>query len=144
MEEIQKELVESNKRKHQEEKERLREFIRQKNWPMTETSTGLNYWVYALGKGSQPKETEVAVLSYRIEMLDGTLCYTTDSLHPVRFLIGQDNVEAGLHEAVQLLHVGDKAKLVMPSHLAFGFTGDSGKIPQDASLVYDIYLQGIE
>jgi peptidylprolyl isomerase len=38
------------------------------------------------------------------------------------------------------MHEGDKAKFIFPSHLAFGFTGDSGKIPQNASVIYDIHL----
>jgi len=144
LEEIQKGMIESNKIKHQDETKRIHEYIKDKKWPMTETRTGLNYWVYEKGTGAQAKEGEVAVLSYSVELFDGTICYTKSIENPGRFLIGQDNVESGLHEAVQLLHAGDKARLILPSHLAFGFTGDFDKIPQDASLVYDVQLIAIE
>jgi len=53
---------------------------------------------------------------------------------------GMDNVESGLHEVILLMKVGDKAKVVLPSHLAFGLTGDSSKIPHSTPLVYDIQL----
>jgi FKBP-type peptidyl-prolyl cis-trans isomerase len=51
-----------------------------------------------------------------------------------------DNVENGLHEAIQYLRVGDKAKIILPSYLAHGLTGDSDKIPPMASVLYDIEL----
>jgi FKBP-type peptidyl-prolyl cis-trans isomerase len=42
------------------------------------------------------------------------------------------------------MRAGDKARFIFPSHLAFGFTGDSQKIPQNASVIYDIQLLRIE
>lgn len=111
---------------------------------MTETKTGLNYWVYEKGNGALAKEGDFVVMAYTVELLDGKVCYSAGAQNPGKFLIGQDNVETGLHEAIQLLHVGDKAKLILPSHLAFGFSGDSNQVPQNASLVYDVQLLAIE
>jgi peptidylprolyl isomerase len=76
--------------------------------------------------------------------LNDSLCYQASDADPKRIVVGHDNVETGLHEALQLLHVGDRAKIILPSHLAFGFTGDSGKIPQNASVVYDIHLLRVD
>jgi FKBP-type peptidyl-prolyl cis-trans isomerase len=42
------------------------------------------------------------------------------------------------------MHVGDRAKFIVPSHLAFGLLGDQNKIPQHATLVYDIELVKIK
>jgi len=39
---------------------------------------------------------------------------------------------------------GDRAKLIVPSHLAFGLLGDLKKIPAGATLVYDIEILGKE
>jgi FKBP-type peptidyl-prolyl cis-trans isomerase len=57
--------------------------------------------------------------------------------------VGRDNVESGLHEAIQLMRKGDRAKFDLPSFRAFGLTGE-GKIPMNASVVYDIYLVEIQ
>lgn len=142
--EVQQVLIETNRQRHQDEVRRIREYITKKKWPMKETGTGLHYWIYREGRGQQAVNDRVAVVAYEVELLEGKVCYSTDSLHPGRFLIGKDYVETGLHEAMLLMHVGDRAKLIMPSHLAFGFTGDSECIPQESTLVYDIQLIALE
>jgi FKBP-type peptidyl-prolyl cis-trans isomerase len=48
-----------------------------------------------------------------------------------------------LHEGIQLLHVGDKAIFILPSHLAHGLLGDEDKIPPHSAVIYDIELLGI-
>jgi FKBP-type peptidyl-prolyl cis-trans isomerase len=49
-------------------------------------------------------------------------------------------VERGLDEAMQLLKVGDRAKLILPSHLAFGLVGDDNCVPRKAILIYDVQI----
>ena len=51
-----------------------------------------------------------------------------------------DNVETGLHEGIKYMKVGEKAKMILPSHLAHGLIGDSKKIPPRSTIVYDIEL----
>jgi FKBP-type peptidyl-prolyl cis-trans isomerase len=139
-EQLRRDLIEHNKQEHMAEKQRIQAYVDSTKWPMTETGTGLRYWVYQQGTGPQAKEGDMAIIVYTVSMLNGTELYRNDVSKPGHFLIGQDNVETGLHEAIQLMHLGDKAKLILPSHLAFGLTGDSEKIPQKATLLYDIEL----
>jgi peptidyl-prolyl cis-trans isomerase A (cyclophilin A) len=141
---VQQDLIDESKKQHQKEIKAIKKFIKEKDWPMQETKTGLQYWIYEKGAGQQGALNKIATISYTITLLDGTECYTASDNNPKQFKIGQDNVESGLHEAVQLMHVGDRGRFVLPSHLAFGFTGDSGKIPQNASVVYDIHLLMIQ
>ena len=137
---VQSELIAANKAQHQQETARIEEFIASKKWPMKETATGLHYWIYEPTEGPLAVNGEIAVVSYTSSLLDGTVCYSTGDSSPAEFLIGQDNVESGIHEALLLMKSGERARLVLPSHLAFGFTGDMAKIPQNAALVYDIHL----
>jgi FKBP-type peptidyl-prolyl cis-trans isomerase len=141
---VQRELIEARKQEHEQEMKRIREFIDENKWPMTETSTGLYYWIYEPGTGRQAQMMSIASLDYKITLLDGTLCYVTDSLEPATVRIGQDNVESGIHEVLTYMHEGDRARVILPSHLAFGFTGDSHRIPQKATIVYDLHLIGIQ
>jgi FKBP-type peptidyl-prolyl cis-trans isomerase len=52
-------------------------------------------------------------------------------------------VESGLHEGVQMMHVGDKMRFILPSFRAHGLTGDNSKIPPLTSVVYEIELLGL-
>lgn len=138
------ELIERNKQMHLQETKAIKAFIQEKKWPMTETGTGLHYWIYENGTGEMAKTDDIVTISYVVSLLDGEEVYRSDAGSGGSFKIGMDNVESGLHEMLLLMRVGDKAKVVLPSHLAFGLTGDSGKIPQSAPLVYDIQLIGIK
>ena len=135
-----KDLVEENKRNHQIEIAAIKAFIDTSNWPMQETPTGLHYWIYEQGNGDTAKKDDHVLISYTISLLDGTICYNTDAANAKEIHIGHGNIETGLHEALQLMHAEDKARFIFPSHLAFGLTGDSQKIPQRSTLVYDIQL----
>jgi len=135
-----KELVEENKRNHQEEIAVIKNFIAASAWPMQETTTGLHYWIYEQGNGKKAQKDDRVMITYSISLLDGTLCYQTNTENAKEIHIGHGNIESGLHEALQLMHAGDKARFIFPSHLAFGLTGDSQKIPQRATLLYDIHM----
>jgi FKBP-type peptidyl-prolyl cis-trans isomerase len=49
-------------------------------------------------------------------------------------------VESGLEEGILLLQEGDKARFIMPPHLAHGLIGDRDKIPARATIIYDLEL----
>jgi FKBP-type peptidyl-prolyl cis-trans isomerase len=63
-----------------------------------------------------------------------------DNDDPKTFLIGQGGVESGLEEGILLLQEGDKARFIMPPHLAHGLIGDRDKIPARATIIYDLEL----
>ena len=54
-----------------------------------------------------------------------------------------DNVESGLHEAIQHLSPGDSAVIVIPSYRAHGLIGDQDKVPMRSSVVYRIGLVSV-
>jgi FKBP-type peptidyl-prolyl cis-trans isomerase len=54
-----------------------------------------------------------------------------------------DNVESGLHEAIQLLSPGDSALFVIPSYRAHGLIGDQDRIPMRSTLVYRVGLVAV-
>jgi FKBP-type peptidyl-prolyl cis-trans isomerase len=51
-----------------------------------------------------------------------------------------DQVESGLHEGIKYMKKGEKARLILPPHLAHGLIGDMNKIPMNATLIYDIQV----
>ena len=107
------------------------------------TPSGLRYMLMKAGKGPLAKTGQNAKVAYKIFLLDGTLCYSAEKDSAKEFLIGRDYVESGIHEGIQLMHVGDKMRFVLPSHLAHGLTGDQTKIPPLSSVIYEVELLGL-
>jgi FKBP-type peptidyl-prolyl cis-trans isomerase FkpA len=142
--ETEKALVEVNRLMVQKDKEKILEYIRLHHLDMKETHTGLWYEIYGKGSGEKAQSNKLATISYRVYLLDGTLCYTSDSMGLKHFRIGQGGVEAGLEEGILLLREGDKARFIMPPHLAHGLPGDGYKIPARSIIIYDIELLKVE
>lgn len=140
---FQDKLVNANKMYVKQESDEIDQYVKHRGWKMSTTGTGLRYMITKMGNGRAAEVEKYAKVNYKISLLDGTLCYSSDSTGAKVFLIGRDNVETGLHEGIQLLHVGDKAVFILPSHLAHGLMGDNSKIPAKSSVIYDIELLSI-
>jgi FKBP-type peptidyl-prolyl cis-trans isomerase len=125
------------------EDEQIRGFITRMGWKMNETGTGLRYLIYYHGKGKSGVKGSNAKIEYECRLISGELCYSSQKTGPKEFKIGSGGVESGLEEGILLMRSGDKAKFILPSHLAFGLIGDQDKIPGKATLVYDVHLLDI-
>jgi FKBP-type peptidyl-prolyl cis-trans isomerase len=112
-------------------------------WEMITTGSGLRYWVYEAGDGENLSSGDMAEVEYSVGLLDGTECYATASDEYVEVIIDHSEVETGMQEALKLLRVGDKAKIIVPSHIGHGLLGDLDQIPPQRSLVIDLTLLGI-
>ena len=133
-------LIDANIKYVKQESDEIDRYVEHKKWTMTTTGTGLRYMITKKGNGELAKPLQRAKVNYKISLLDGTVCYTSDSTGAKEFKIAQDNVESGLHEGIQYMHVGDKATFILPSHLAHGLVGDASKIPSHASVIYELEL----
>lgn len=143
-EEFREKRIRENQQFVQTEDQRIDKYIKRHKLDMTKTSTGLRYNIYKQGGGEQAKEGQWAKVNYSVSLLDGTEVYSSKEKGPESFLIGRDAVESGLHEAITYMRVGDKAKIILPSHLAHGLTGDMDKIPPRSTIIYDIELLSLE
>ena len=108
------------------------------------TDTGLQYKVLTEAEGDRPGVNDVVNVHYRGTLLDGT---EFDSSYargaPVKFPV--DGVIPGWTEALQLMPVGSKWQLFIPSKLAYGPGGTSGgPIGPNAALIFEVELLSIE
>jgi FKBP-type peptidyl-prolyl cis-trans isomerase len=133
-------LVKANRYLVKQEKEAIENYIGRHNWQMQETGSGLRYAIVEKGKGEKAVQGKVAVLQYSTRLITGDLVYSSAKDGLKIFVIGHGGVESGLEEALLLMHQGDKARLIIPSHLAFGLLGDDDKIPPRATVVYELEL----
>ena len=103
------------------------------------TESGLQYKVIVEGEGASPKATDQVTVHYRGTLIDGT---EFDSSHkrgqPATF--GVNRVIAGWTEALQLMKVGSKYNLVIPSDLAYGERGAGQQIGPGATLMFEVEL----
>ena len=133
-------LMKVNKKMVKSEDEQIEDYIARYGWKMKKTGTGLRYMVYEQGSGPKAEIGKIARINFSVSLLNGDICYTSDLKGPKEFLIGQGGVESGLEEGILFLKKGDRVKIILPSHLAFGLVGDLDKIPAKAVLIYDIEL----
>lgn len=130
-----------NKNLALEEDLAIRVFLTNKpTWKTIKTGSGLRYFIYKKGKGKEAESGLEAEVSYKINLLDGTLCYQTVEGETQKFEIDHSEVESGVQEGIKKMRVGDKARLIVPSHLAHGLIGDSDKIPPLTTIIIDIEL----
>ena len=131
-------LIIANQEALREENEQINDFIRRRSWDMNTTGTGLRIMITKHGSGAISEPGRTVKLSYTVTLLNGDTVYTALQEGPIIFEVGKGQVISGLEEAILMLRVGDHAKIIIPSHLAYGLIGDQKKILNKASLVYDI------
>jgi FKBP-type peptidyl-prolyl cis-trans isomerase len=106
-----------------------------------ETKTGLKYIILKKGEGKKPLSGDLVKVHYKGELLDGTVfdsSYKRDQ--PIEFKVGEGQVIPGWDEGIMLLDKGDKARFIIPSHLAYGENGAGGVIPPNATLIFEVEL----
>ncbi|CAI8203963.1 MAG: peptidylprolyl isomerase [Flavobacteriaceae bacterium] len=106
-----------------------------------ETASGLRYQIVQKGNGAKAQKGQQVSVHYQGALADGTVFDSSyKRKEPIEFQLGIGQVISGWDEGLQLLHVGDKARFVIPSDLAYGSAGAGGVIPPDAILVFDVEL----
>lgn len=107
------------------------------------TASGLQYEVLTPASGAKPGAESVVRVHYVGNLTDGT---TFDSSvargEPAVFPLNQ--VIPGWTEGIQLMNVGSKYKLYIPSALAYGESGAGDVIPPFSTLIFEVELLGIE
>lgn len=106
-------------------------------------SSGLQYEVLQEGEGAKPKATDKVKCHYHGTLLNGQVFDSSvERGQPAVF--GVNQVIKGWVEALQLMQVGSKWKLYIPSGLAYGAQGAGNSIEPNSALIFDVELLGIE
>jgi FKBP-type peptidyl-prolyl cis-trans isomerase len=107
------------------------------------TSTGLQYKQLVAGTGAKPTTKDRVKVHYHGALIDGTVFDSSYQRgEPIVFPV--TGVIAGWVEGLQLMSVGSKFELTIPSELAYGAHGSAPVIGPDATLVFQVELLGIE
>ena len=134
----QNEMLEKNK---QEGEKFLAENKKKDN--VVELPSGLQYEVITEGDGAIPSETDTVQCHYHGTLINGTV-FDSSVQRGEPAVFGVTQVIKGWVEALQLMSVGSKWKLFVPSSLAYGEQGAGNDIQPNASLIFEVELLGIQ
>ena len=127
----------------------------------TKTASGLEYVITEKGTGTKPEAGKDVAIKYAGFLEDGTLFDTSiedvaklfgkfdqnranaNAYVPIQAKAGQYQFIQGFAEGLNLLNIGDKATLFIPSNLAYGERGAGNVIPPNSNIIFEIeFLEG--
>ena len=108
---------------------------------VTTTESGLQYLILSEGKGNNPTLNDNVTVHYHGTLIDGTIFDSSvDRKQPATFPL--NGVIPGWQEALQMMSVGSKWKIFIPSELAYGESG-AGAIGPNSTLIFEVELLSI-
>lgn len=128
-------FINANRTIAQSEETSINEYVARRKWDMQKLPEGVRLWEYEKGRGPKVNVEDSVHIVYSVEAINGKLIYSdiTDD-----YVAGRRQQMIGLDQAVLQLSVGSRAKVILPSNLAYGIGGDGDRIPQSAILVIDV------
>jgi FKBP-type peptidyl-prolyl cis-trans isomerase FkpA len=124
------------------EKPALEQYIADNKITVKPTASGLYYMETKKGSGANPQKSDIVKVHYTGKLLNGTVFDSSvERGEPAEFQLSQ--VIPGWTEGLQLMKKGGKAKLLLPSNIAYGERG-GGPIPPYSALVFDVELIDIK
>jgi len=103
--------------------------------------SGLQYRILRSGFGKRPGPRDSVSCYYKGALINGKVFDATEPGFPATF--GVNGVIRGWSEALELMRVGDRWQLVVPSGLGYGERGAPPNIPPGQTLVFEIELLGV-
>ena len=141
---IQDYFVELSQKKSQEAISTGQAFLDEngKKEGVTTTASGLQFEVLTNGTGATPVEKDQVTVHYHGTLVDGTVFDSSvERGQPATFPV--NGVIPGWVEALQLMNIGSKYKLYIPSDLAYGERGAGGSIGPNETLIFEVELLSI-
>lgn len=132
-------------KKSGEEKKKGEDFLAEngKKAGVTTTASGLQYEVITMGDGAKPAATDKVTVHYHGTLIDGTVFDSSvERGQPATFPL--NGVIAGWTEALQLMPVGSKFRIFLPSNLAYGERGAGQMIGPNSTLIFEVELLSID
>ncbi len=136
----------SREKRLAEEKQKAEAALEEFAAGFEKTDSGLRYQlIQKSNSGSKAAKGQTVSVHYEGQLTSGMVFDSSyKRKEPIEFPIGIGQVISGWDEGIGLLDVGDKARFVIPPHLAYGSAGAGGVIPPDAILIFDVELMAVK
>jgi FKBP-type peptidyl-prolyl cis-trans isomerase FklB len=138
---IQNYFMKAQTKKFEKNKKDGQEFLEKnkKNAGVVTLPSGVQYQIIKEGNGPKPLATDTVTVNYILTLINGTKIQSTEGKEPVKFKLNQ--VIPGWTEALQLMPVGSKWKIFIPSDLAYGPSPQQGSgIDPNMTLIFEVEL----
>jgi FKBP-type peptidyl-prolyl cis-trans isomerase len=130
-------MMEERKAKESED---IKTYIKDNKIYSKPTVSGLYYIETKRGSGAKAENGKTITVNYTGKLFDGTVFDSSEGKKPIEFVLGTKQVIPGWEEGLLLMRAGGKAKLIIPSVLAYGQNGAGQVILPYTPLVFDVEL----
>lgn len=114
----------------------------------TYTATPKGYWFYYITKNEKdtvrPHKGDVAMFDYEIHDLEGNIIYSDVELRPQTYVVDKENILMGLRDGIKQMKKDEKMVFLFPSHLGFGYRGDTKRVGPNTPLIVTVTLNDIK
>lgn len=131
----------------QREQKSIENYIADRGFEMQRSGTGLFYEVQAgtlAADTAQISSGQRVIFNYDVYLLNGTLIYSSQEKGPASLVVDKQEEIIGLHEALKKMRFGETGRFIIPSHLAYGVSGDQNRVPPLTALEYNIEVLKVE
>ena len=113
----------------------------------TYLNSGNGFWYRYTKKdsiqGYKPKFGDLVNFNFNLKNFNGEIIYTAKELKNRNYVIDKEELFYGLREGLKLLQSGESAVFYFPSHLAYGYYGDTKKIGTNMPLISEVTVNSI-
>lgn len=106
------------------------------------------YWYFYTERNQKdtlrPKKGDVAYFDYEIKDLDGSVIYSEVELRPQEYHVDKENILMGLRDGIKLMRKGESVTFLFPSHMAYGYRGDTKRVKPNQPIVCEVTLNDIK
>ena len=116
------------------------QYIEDNNLTAEEGEYGMFYIIDVPGGAEKPNLTDMVTVTYRGELLDGSVFDEVPNANQDKITFGLAGVIQGWQLGIPLFGRGGSGKLLIPSALGYGARSPSASIPSNSVLIFDIEL----
>ena len=139
------ELEEAENRKRlEEEPERIAKFVKDHNVNVAPSPTGVYYLEIKAGDGASVDKGDLVFLHYNLYNIEDKLIETSYEGDPLVFYYGSDQMVPGIEEALKNMRVGGKATIIVPSTMGFGDVAIDKELPANSTVIFDLDLVEVQ
>lgn len=142
-----KESIERNKKLVANE-EKLIDNIIKKDTLKEYIASAKGYWYKYETKIDEntpsPKRGDIAYFDYEIKNIVNQIIYSKEELKPQEYYVDKENILMGLRDGIKLMKKGETITFLFPSHMAYGYRGDTKKIGSNEPLICTVTLNEIK
>jgi FKBP-type peptidyl-prolyl cis-trans isomerase len=137
--------VDSPEKMKTDEEVALKKYLEDNKIVTPPTASGIYILESAPGQGIKIDSGCMVKLHFSVSSVDGKQIFSSmDRPEPLKFMYGQKFDTPGLEEAVGTMKKGSKAKIIVPSKMAFGEMGRGNAVPPYATLIYDVEIVDVQ